>query len=861
MRTIWLIAGASLVASAAPAQNTPEEPEVRRAIPVNPAPLDDYENPTWMQRIPRAEPVRPLATPVIPEATPIPVAPAVPASTPLEVPYRPVPRPSPENMPPPTPPPAPVEDEAGTIRVAPTTPEETAKRTLALANSLYARKMHDLAIPEYERYLVSGVQESRDAALFRLAECHRILGNPAAARARYEDLVMEFREGEFAGAGAYRLGELLFAEGVYDAARIQFRTAADQAKDAEVRLTARYFLARSLDYLKRDQEAATAYREVVEADGKNPYRDHARMALANLEIRAGRKAEARKFFEAIAKSDSQLSDEAAVKAAALASEAGDREAALALFDRVLSSDRSDDWKPLAAIGAMRLRFQGGDYRGVIKLGEKAVDLAVPDARPEALQLLAASHRQTGNNLEARRVYDRLLKEFPDAAPAEDARLQRLVSLYALNDENLVAEVDAFLEKSTDPKARTQAQLLKAETLYKRQDYAGAGALYQKLLEGEIDPSLRADTLYKLGWCLAASGNPTGAAGVYSEFLEKYPSHAMAASALARRGLAHQESKAFDSALADFAAVSEKHPGTTEQELALLQTALIRGQQQKFPEMAAAFETLLEKFPKTAAAAQAHFWLGRTAFEQKQYKEAIPDLDKARKQDAAQYGERATLLIILAHYYLEDRDAVLAEAEKSKSTNLPAEVSVWLADRLARDGNHARVESLLAPLLANPAALPPAALIQLAEARIRLGKAGEAQGVVDRYLESARDPVSRARGVLASSRIAVARKDFPKALSLVEEALLLQPEGPLNAEARMLSGEILMARADFDGAARAFMTVSVLTDDPDITPRALQKAADAYRRADNPFEADRAMAELKQRFPDFQKSAKSKKDNT
>lgn len=853
MRIANLIAFAGLSASVALGQNAPAEPEVRRAIPVSPAPLDTYENPAWMQHVPRAETVP------VPVATPLPMD----RSAPLEAPYRPVPRTSPtESLP--TPPPAPptqVEDEAGTIRVAPAAPEEAAKKTLALANSLYARKMHDLAIPEYERFLVSGTLEGRDAALFRLAECHRNLGNSAAARSRYEDLVMEFREGEFAGAGAYRLGEMLFAEGIYDAARIQFETAAKQAKDPEVRLTARYFLARSLDYLKRDAEAAAAYRLVLEADGKNPYRDHARMALANLEIRAGRKAEARKLFEELAETDSQLADEAAVKAAALASEAGDREKALALFDRVLASKRGADWQPVAAMGAMRLRFQGGDYRGVIALGDKAVNLAVPESRPEALQLLAASYRQTGNNLEARRVYDRLLKEFPDAAPAEDARLQRLVSLYSLNDKNLIAEVDAFLEKSSDPKARAQALLLKAETLYKQQDFAGAGAIYQTLLQGEIDPALRADTLYKLAWCLAASGNPTGAVAAYSEFLEKYPSHALAASALARRGLAHQENKAFDSALADFAIVSDKHSGSTEHELALLQTALIRGQQQRFPEMAEAFQALLTKFPKTAAAAQAHFWLGRTAFEQKKYKEAIPELDEARKRDAAQYGERATLLIILAHYYLEDRDAVLAEAEKAKTTNLPAEVSVWLADRLARDGNHARVESLLAPLLANPAALPPPALIQLAEARIRLGKSADAQAVVDRYLESARDPASRARGILASARIANAQKDFIKASSLAEEALLLQPEGPLNAEARLLSGEILMARADFDGAARAFMTVSVLTDDPEITPRALQKAADAYRRANNPFEADRAIAELKQRFPNFQRSPKPKNDNT
>ncbi len=852
----------TLLGTSALAQTPPGEPEVRRAIPVTPTPLSDYDNPPWVQRV---LPAQPVSTPM-PEATPIPVATPIPMSPPLTEPFRPPPRPAVPEAPAiapaaPAEPSVPVTDEDGTIRIAPVSPEETAKRTLALANSLYSRKMYDLAVPEYEMYLISGVKDSRDAALFRLAECHRMLDNLPAARAGYEKLVMEYQIGEFAGAGAYRLGEMLFAQRLYDAAHLQFETAAREAKDPEVRLTARYFSARSLDYLKRDPEAITAYRAVVDTEGKNPYREHARMALAALELRAGRKPAAQAAYEEIASSKSTLATEAAVKAAALAAEFGQREKALKLFDQAVADSRSTEWKPVALIGALRLRYQGGDYKGVVEMGPSTIDALTDDSKPEALQLLAASYRQTGNNLEARRTYDRLIKEFPDAAPAGDARLQRLVSLYSLNDKSLIAEVDAFLAGETNPRARTQASLLKAEALYKEGNFPAAGEIYQSLVNAELDPALHADTLYKLGWCLAASDNPQAAVGIYSEFLEKYPAHAMAASALARRALAHQQGKAFEAAMTDFNRVIEKYPGSAEHELALQQKALIHGQKQEYDAMAKDFGELLEKFPKTAAAAQANFWLGWAAFEQKDYKTAIERLAAARKLDAAQYNERASLRIILAYYYLEDRANVLREAADYQGGNLPAEISLWLAAKEFDDGNFAKAESLLAPLMANPAAIPPDALIQLAEARLRTGKIQEASAPVDKYLETARDPASRARGILASARIAAAQKNSAEATRLVEEALLLQPEGPLNAQARMLSGDLLLARSDYDGAARAFMTVSVLTDDPAITPLALQKAADAYRRANNTFEADRALAELRERYPDFQKSDPKKKDRT
>jgi len=843
MKILFFVLSAGCAVSAF-GQAPPGEPEVRRALPVNRVDPDNYENPPWVTRVLPAEAVTPTPTP-IPEASPV------------ATPFRPPPRAEVAATPMPMPP----ADEDGSIRIAPSSPGESARTKLDLANSLYSRKMYDLAVPEYELYLISGVRDSRDAALFRLAECHRMLGNTAAARAGYEKLVIEFQTGEFAGAGAYRLGEVLFGYRLYDAAFLQFETASREAKDAEVRLTAKYFAARSLDYLKRQEEAAKAYRAVAETEGKNPYREHALMALAEIDVRAGRKDEGLAAFEKIASSSSDLAPEGSVKAAALAAELGQREKALSLFDRVAKSDKAPDWKPVALSGAMRLRYQGGDYRGVIAMGPESINAMPEDFRAEALQLLAASHRQTGNNLEARRTYDRLLKEYPDAVPAADARLQRLISLYALNEKTLVSEIDAFLAQTTDPKARTQATLLKAETLYKQGDFASAGKLYETLLSQDLDPALHADVLYKLGWCLSATDNSTAAVSVFTDFLDKYPAHALAAGALARRALAHQQGKALDSAIADFDLLIQKYPGTTEHELALQQKALIHGQQKNFPAMKADFAALLEKFPKTTAAAQAHFWLGWAAFEEKDFKGSIDQLDQARKIDASQFGERASLRIILAYYYLQDRASLAKEAANYKGGNLPAEISLWLAAQFFEDGNFSGAEALLAPLVANPAAVPPEAWIQLAESRVQLGKFQDARLPADKFLESARDPATRSRGLLVKARIEASTKNLAAASALVDEALLLQPEGRLNAEARIASGDLLFAKSDFEGAARAFMTVALLIDDPAITPRALQKAADAYRRAKNPFEAERALTELRERFPDFQKSAKVPKDQS
>jgi hypothetical protein len=57
-----------------------------------------------------------------------------------------------------------------------------------------------------------------------------------------------------------------------------------------------------------------------------------------------------------------------------------------------------------------------------------------------------------------------------------------------------------------------------------------------------------------------------------------------------------------------------------------------------------------------------------------------------------------------------------------------------------------------------------------------------------------------------------------------------------------------------------MTVAVLYDDAVVTPRALRRAADAYRKAHNEAQAEKALQELQQRFPEVAKSPQISKEN-
>ena len=123
------------------------------------------------------------------------------------------------------------------------------------------------------------------------------------------------------------------------------------------------------------------------------------------------------------------------------------------------------------------------------------------------------------------------------------------------------------------------------------------------------------------------------------------------------------------------------PKAREREAALQQKALILGQLDDAKGMTTTFQQLLKEFPKSAAAAQAHYYIGKSAFEAKDYETAIAEMNKARQLNKDQYGTLAALRIMSSYFYLKQRDALAKELNKFYETSpdgqVPAEILDWV----------------------------------------------------------------------------------------------------------------------------------------------------------------------------------------
>ncbi len=144
-----------------------------------------------------------------------------------------------------------------------------------------------------------------------------------------------------------------------------------------------------------------------------------------------------------------------------------------------------------------------------------------------------------------------------------------------------------------------------------------------------------------------------------------------------------------------------YPGAPEREAALQQKALILGQLDDAKGMAATFQQLLKEFPKSAAAAQAHYYIGKAAFEAKDYETAIAEMNQARQLNKDQYGGPAALRIMSSYFYLKQRDALAKEVDKfyaaSPNGQVPAEILEWLGIEFYNAKNYATAAKYLTAL--------------------------------------------------------------------------------------------------------------------------------------------------------------------
>ncbi len=737
---------------------------------------------------------------------------------------------------------------------------DPAKAALAIADGLYIRKLFDLAVPEYEKYLGQFPSDSgRPSAMYRLADCYANLGQEQPALNTYRLLVDEVGTGEFVGSAAFRLGSREFDKKNFQEASPLYEKAYINAKSPEIKLTARYYQAKCLELTGKKADASIAYADVAKYAGKNPYRDAARLSLAYFALENSQKQQAFDLFNLLGTDAAKpaVRAEALTRAGILAADLKQKDKADQLFKAAIALNAEGKWKQIAELEQMKLQYEGDKFSQVLDSYAKSTNTLGDETRPSVMLLVANSYRQLGKQQKALELYNQLIHIYSNTPEAYDARYQRLVSLDAIKDPSLVTEVDSYLATGPNRDRADKAKLLKAQTLFQQRRFEPAARLYLELTNSSLADPYKADCYYAAGFSFLQLNDNPSAIHAFTGLIDKYPKHRMTSKALLKRALLFQEAKNLPAAVNDFNKIIADYPASAETEAALLQRGLTLGQQADYQKMTATFRQLLKDYPSGTGAAQANYWIGWAAFEAKHYEDAITPLSKARELNPDEFAEKTTLRLILCYQNLHRKSEAAKEVDgfiqkDPQRISMVLDVCRWLGSEFYNDNNFEQAAKYFGLMTKNmePAKVDKGLWLNYAKSLNDLKEYQDANGAVNHYLEQATDPGDRAQGFLVLSSAQLGAKDLDAATKSAEEALSLQPEGRLNAEARMLIGDIESARGNYENAARSYMSVALLYEDPEVTPRALEHAYEAFQKAGNEPQATKTLSELKTRFPNY-----------
>jgi len=828
-----------------PGDPAPEDPP--RAIPLKPFRPSEPEEP------PKAAPVTP-PEPEIPRALPVKRPTATPAPTPKPTQQRTMPegvRAQGSDLP-----------EPGDIIVGRGGPPTTGDQVqLQYADGFYARRLWRDGAPEYERYLEqfrTAPALDRQGAYYRLAECYRQTGAVNNAKANYEAILANFSGGEFMGYAAYRLATIYYEEKNYANALQAYRRASQRLTQPTLIYASRFFVGRCLEAAGQKAEARQQYEELTTIVEGNPFRDASRLSVGRLLAEAGLKEKALAALLPLAADtpNAQIKAEALARIGLLQLELGAVDEATKTFEAALAFPEIAGWKDTIDVARYRLLYDKKDYKGVITRYQAGGNTGLKiESRLNVLVTVADSYRELGQRDEALATYGQIAHDFPATQQARDAGYARLVMLYDGGDQRLLGEANEFLTSNPTAPQVERVSLMKAEALFKDGAFDRAAPIYQGVVTRAkgLPPAYRGEATFKLGWCWMQLGHFDKAVESFTVFLNDFSTHAKVPTALAQRGSAQMQLRQFAAAQKDFAELTAKFPKAKEREFGLENLALIHGQLGNPAQMAETFELLLRDFPGTAAQAKAHYWIGRTAFEAKNYKKAAPHLDQARRLDKEQFFERSSLAIMACLYNQEDVEATEKEIEFYKASGgkavTPSDVIRWLGQKSFDRGQYERTEKYLPELVLRKEAVDDDFLL-LARSHARMKKFKDAVAAFDSYLAIVKDPVHRVAGIIEKADAQLAMQDWNGVDQTVKEGLGLAPEGRYNGELRLRAGAVELGRGNTAKALQTFEAIPVTLEDDDVSPRALERAVEIHTRLGNTADAKRVENQLRTKYPEY-----------
>jgi TolA-binding protein len=329
-------------------------------------------------------------------------------------------------------------------------------------DSYYNLKQYDSSRVYYQKVLTEYPSSPLVAdAMTGLQYTYQAEGKPQGAIEEIDKFLQAAPEGGSREELIMRKGDILFGQGDYAGAALEYQSLLKLNPPKELRAKALYQLGRSYELENNQQQAVSYYEEILRNFDDTETAQNVRLMTAVSYIKLKRYRAAAGVLEPFAAKypDSPLLSEARYQLGVAHMNAPDRPAAKRQFREVIEKHADDIFADRSRLQLARMHIEAKEYRMALDTLERVVARRNDDIAAEALLLIGESYlslKKPADALQAfRDVYEQY-EEFPILV--ERARLGAGESYERLRDNRqAIGLYQAIVDNPVDPAMKADAE--------------------------------------------------------------------------------------------------------------------------------------------------------------------------------------------------------------------------------------------------------------------------------------------------------------------------------------------------------------------------------------------------------------------
>ena len=737
------------------------------------------------------------------------------------------------------------------------TPDEQ----MRFADGIYLRGFHETAVVEYLSLLRDFPEsEHVPAALYRTGECYRQMGNQSGAERFYKRVATEYPQSESASRAQLRRAEMAIADGRHSEAADLLNQLLMEGVAPETAVAASYYLGFSRWKAGDTRGASAAYERLLKEHADSPYASYAALDLAALHATdKGNEAQMGTWFEQAVNTAATPS----AKAEALfrwgdwAYRKERYQAAADTLQSLLVEFPTERRARDAQLAAAWSLYYLDRTTESMELAEKIVaNASDEETASSGTYLLANCLRKMNRDGEALAKYGDVARNYPRTRFADRSAYEIMVTHFKRGEYE-----KALAAAPSQPEAVNEVDVLwmRAESERELGRLDLARGRYESLVKQFPTTPQAASTLLRMGEMAREAGRMEEAAENFRRVARDFPKddavpEALKASALARLRLGDA-----NGALEDWDALLSRKTDAETLSEARLQKALVLIELKKSGEAMETLDALLKERPDSVQTARAQYWRGVLLSEKEQWEPSEKALRSclAATPDAQTASlARLRLAVVLQRQDRMDEaadqmDPLLEDAPRVADN--PALVE-WVVKRRFDQGQYDRALKAATALaeFSREASWRQIGWHWAGACQSQLGNDSAALGSHEKAVEQKAATREGTESLLLLAGLELKAGQYGKAEErYAAAAQAASGDDALDVRARAYFGlgEVAEAAGRPDMAARHFMSVAVLFDDPEWTPNSLFRAGQMFGKAGKKAEQASAWDELKRRYPD------------